>query len=152
MVQNPDAHPATSTLSMIRFTPSPAQNTSYSLSPEEQNTIATLPAGSALLIGIEGHTTGTRFLLTVEQDATGADKAIVAGRKPTSEIFLDDVTVSREHAVFTPNVGTFVLTDANSLNGTYVNGDRVDNAFLKNGDEIRIGKFHFVFFLGLGQQ
>lgn len=149
MAQTPEAHPATSTISMVRIN-SHAQNLSFALSPEEQDTIATLPAGSALLIGIEGQTSGSRFLLTVEQEADGSDKTVVAGRKPTSDIFLDDVTVSREHAVFTPNAGTFVLTDANSLNGTYVNGDRVDHAFLKNGDEVRIGKYHFIFFLGTG--
>ncbi|GAA1757442.1 FHA domain-containing protein [Rothia terrae] len=149
MTQNHEAHPATSTISLGNV--ESLGNNTFALTPEESDTIATLPAGSALLIGIEGQVKGTRFLLTVEQDQNGADQPIVAGRKPTSDIFLDDVTVSREHAVFVPNAGTFILTDGNSLNGTYVNGDRVEEAILKNGDEIRIGKFHFAFYLGARQ-
>ena len=72
----------------------------------------------------------------------------IAGRHPDADIFLDDVTVSRRHAEFRYEDGRFTLRDANSLNGTYLNGDRVDHAQLSNGDEVRIGKFAFVFYAG----
>ncbi|GGH56345.1 FHA domain-containing protein [Rothia aerolata] len=148
---NHEAHPKTSALSTAAINLQSQKQGSFSPNEEELNTIATLPEGSALLIGTNAELRGARFLLNVETLEDGAVKRIVAGRSPNSDIFLNDVTVSRQHAVFVPNAGTFVLTDNNSLNGTYVNGDRVDEAFLKNGAEIRIGKFHFAFFLGTGK-
>jgi pSer/pThr/pTyr-binding forkhead associated (FHA) protein len=70
-----------------------------------------------------------------------------AGRHPDSDIFLDDVTVSRRHAEFrrTPT-GGFLVRDVGSLNGTYVNRDRIDEAVLSGGDEVQIGKYRLVFF------
>lgn len=68
-----------------------------------------------------------------------------AGRNPDSEIFLDDVTVSRRHAVFTRADGEFTVRDTGSLNGTYVNRHRISEAPLHNGDEVQIGKFRLVF-------
>ena len=65
---------------------------------------------------------------------------------PRADILLDDSTVSRQHAVFRRVNGQFFVVDAGSLNGTYVNRQRVDQATLKNGDEIMIGKFRLVFF------
>ncbi|MEX3610206.1 FHA domain-containing protein [Rothia sp. LK2588] len=146
-----DAHPETSALNTAALNVQHSSHHTYAPTPEELDTIATLPEGSAILIGTNAELRGARFLLNVETDSEGAVLPIVAGRSPNSDIFLNDVTVSRQHAVFVPNTGTFVLTDNNSLNGTYVNGDRVDQAFLKNGAEIHIGKFHFAFFLGTGK-
>lgn len=146
-----EAHPHTSALSAVNATAQFSGAPAYALTQEELGAIATLPAGSAMLIGTNAELRGARFLLNVETDETGAVKPIIAGRSPNSDIYLNDVTVSRQHAVFLPNAGTFVLTDNNSLNGTYVNGDRVDNAYLQNGANINIGKFHFAFFLGTGQ-
>ena len=71
---------------------------------------------------------------------------ITVGRDPRADILLDDSTVSRQHAVFRRVNGQFFVVDAGSLNGTYVNRQRVDQASLKNGDEIMIGKFRLVFF------
>ena len=71
---------------------------------------------------------------------------MTVGRDPQSDILLDDSTVSRAHAVFRRMNGAFTVVDAGSLNGTYVNRQRIDNAQLKNGDEIMIGKFRLVFF------
>ena len=68
-----------------------------------------------------------------------------AGRHPDSDIFLDDVTVSRRHAEFRRDAGEFVVVDVGSLNGTYVNREPVDTAVLANGDEVQIGKFRLVF-------
>jgi len=77
------------------------------------------------------------------------DELVTVGRNPESDIFLDDVTVSRQHAeIFKreqPNEKGFRIRDAGSLNGTYVNRVRVDSVDLRNGDEIQIGKYRFKF-------
>ena len=99
-----------------------------------------LPAGSALLVVKRGPNAGSRFLL---------DQAITsAGRHPDSDIFLDDVTVSRRHAEFRLETNEFHVVDVGSLNGTYVNREPVDSAVLANGDEVQIGKFRLVFLTG----
>ena len=97
-----------------------------------------LPTGSALLVVKRGPNAGSRFLL--DRDTTSA------GRHPDSDIFLDDVTVSRRHAEFRREGGEFVVIDVGSLNGTYVNRDRIDDVVLQGGDEVQIGKFRLVFF------
>jgi pSer/pThr/pTyr-binding forkhead associated (FHA) protein len=99
-----------------------------------------LPAGSALLVVKRGPNAGSRFLL--DQPTTSA------GRHPDSDIFLDDVTVSRRHAEFRLEGGEFQVVDVGSLNGTYVNREPVDSAVLANGDEVQIGKFRLVFLIG----
>ena len=71
-----------------------------------------------------------------------------AGRHPDSEIFLDDVTVSRRHAEFTRTTEGFTVSDVGSLNGTYVNRDRIDRVRLSDGDEVQIGKYRLFFFSG----
>ncbi|MDF0529122.1 FHA domain-containing protein [Tsukamurella sp. 8F] len=97
-----------------------------------------LPAGSALLVVKRGPNAGSRFLL--DQETTSA------GRHPDSDIFLDDVTVSRRHAEFRSVEGGFTVVDVGSLNGTYVNREPVDSAPLAGGDEVQIGKFRLVFY------
>jgi len=99
-----------------------------------------LPSGSALLVVKRGPNAGSRFLL--DQATTSA------GRHPDSDIFLDDVTVSRRHAEFRSDGGEFQVVDVGSLNGTYVNREPVDSAALSNGDEVQIGKFRLVFLTG----
>ena len=81
---------------------------------------------------------GSRYLLDTDLSTVG--------RHPESDIFLDDITVSRRHVEFRRQDGAFRVHDVGSLNGTYVNGDRVDDAELQNGDEVRIGKFRLIFF------
>ena len=73
---------------------------------------------------------------------------VTAGRHPDSEIFLDDVTVSRRHAEFHREGESFTVSDVGSLNGTYVNRDRIDRVQLTDGDEVQIGKYRLVFFSG----
>ena len=102
--------------------------------------VDSLPAGSALLVVKRGPNAGSRFLL--DRDTTSA------GRHPDSDIFLDDVTVSRRHAEFRRDGAEFVVVDVGSLNGTYVNREPVDTAVLANGDEVQIGKFRLVFLTG----
>lgn len=99
-----------------------------------------LPPGSALLVVRRGPNAGSRFLLDIPTTS--------AGRHPDSDIFLDDVTVSRRHAEFRRDAGEFVVVDVGSLNGTYVNREPVDTAVLANGDEVQIGKFRLVFLTG----
>ncbi|MDF2442217.1 MAG: hypothetical protein JWR01_420, partial [Subtercola sp.] len=108
------------------------------VTPEELDAIAALPSGSALLIVRRGPSAGARFLL---------DKlSSIAGRHPDADVFLDDVTVSRRHAEFTRSGTTFAVRDLHSLNGTYFDGVRVDDALLADGSEIQVGKFRLTFY------
>ena len=75
---------------------------------------------------------------------------MTAGRSPETAIFLDDITVSRQHATFKRVAGEWTLVDLGSLNGTYVNRDRVDTVALSKGDEIQIGKYRFHYLVGPG--
>lgn len=110
------------------------------LNEEERGIIAKLSSKDGMLIVHRGPGKGSRFLLT--EPAT-------IGRSPESEIFLDDVTVSRKHALVSySHSGTFSMKDLGSLNGTYVNGKPVVEIDLSSGDEIQIGKFHMLFFGG----
>ncbi|MDQ0095370.1 pSer/pThr/pTyr-binding forkhead associated (FHA) protein [Paeniglutamicibacter psychrophenolicus] len=113
----------------------------YGLSPEERAAVSALPHGSALLIAHSGPNQGARFLL--DQDVTQA------GRHPDAAVFLDDVTVSRKHAKFIRDANGFSVVDSGSLNGTYVNNDRVDSVRLANGSEVQIGKFRLTFYNSL---
>ena len=96
-----------------------------------------LPPGSALLLVMRGPNAGSRFRL--DGDLT------TAGRHPDSDIFLDDVTVSRRHAEFYRQGSRFTVRDVGSLNGTYVNRERIEEAELTGGDEVQIGKFRLLF-------
>ena len=99
-----------------------------------------LPPGSALLLVMRGPNAGSRFRL--DGDLT------TAGRHPDSDIFLDDVTVSRRHAEFIRQGFRFTVRDVGSLNGTYVNRERIEEAELTGGDEVQIGKFRLLFLTG----
>ncbi|MEV6796505.1 FHA domain-containing protein [Streptomyces sp. NPDC051320] len=115
------------------------QTASPSLSPEAQAAVDALPLGSALLVVRRGPNSGSRFLLDGE--------LTTAGRHPQSDIFLDDVTVSRRHVEFRRGTdGGFTVSDVGSLNGTYVNRERIDAVALANGDEVQIGKYRLVFY------
>ena len=108
------------------------------LTDVEQTAIAALPAGSALLLVRSGALAGARYLL--DTDVT------TVGRHPEADIFFDDATVSRRHAEITRTGSTFEIIDQRSLNGTYVNGERVDRSALVDGSELRVGKFRLNFF------
>ena len=106
---------------------------------ELQVDLADVGPGGVLVV-TRGPNTGSEFDL--EHVIT------TAGRHPDSDIFLDDVTVSRRHAEFRRDAGDFVVVDVGSLNGTYVNRDRIDEVVLHGGDEVQIGKFRLVYFTG----
>lgn len=108
------------------------------LAPNEREIIAALPRNSALLIVRRGPDQGARYLLDHEVN--------IAGRHPDSEIFLDDVTVSRQHAEFRRTPHGFEVRDLGSLNGTYVAGQLVDRAALIDGIEVMVGKFRLTYF------
>jgi pSer/pThr/pTyr-binding forkhead associated (FHA) protein len=108
------------------------------VTPEEQQAIAALPSGSALLVVRRGPNQGSRFLL--DADIT------TAGRHPDADIFLDDVTVSRRHTEFVRNGTAFEIRDLGSLNGTYFDGVRIDTALLNDGAEVQVGKFRLTFY------
>lgn len=114
-------------------------------SGDEKATLDEILNGSrdkSMLIIFKGPAKGSRYLIT-------RDGATI-GRSQESEVFLDDVTVSRSHAAITydDQKSQFVLSDRSSLNGTYVNGSISEKANLIHGDEVQIGKFHLLFITG----
>ena len=101
-----------------------------------------LAAGVGSLVVRSGSQAGQAFALTTDVTRLG--------RHPDSEISLDDITVSRRHAEVVRTAGGYIVRDDGSLNGTYVNNQRVDEASLHHGDELQVGKFRLVFFERVG--
>ena len=99
-----------------------------------------LPPGVGLLVVRHGPNVGSSFRLEAEHTNVG--------RHPDSEIFLDDITVSRRHVVLDRTPAGYRLRDVGSLNGTYVNHERADEAILNHGDELQIGRYRLSFVLG----
>ena len=110
--------------------------------PEEELTVHLddLSGDSGLLVVKRGPNAGSKFSLE--------GRVTRAGRHPDSDIFLDDITVSRRHAEIVRERAGYRVRDVGSLNGTYINRERIDEAPLANGDEVQIGKFKLVFFAG----
>jgi pSer/pThr/pTyr-binding forkhead associated (FHA) protein len=130
-----------------------AHDTSVSTAPVEdlgdpQDDDATvglleLPRGVGMLVVKRGPDVGVRFPLEAD--------IVQAGRHPDSGIFLDDITVSRRHAEFVTRDKVTTVRDVGSLNGTYVNRQRIDEARLSSGDEVQIGKFKLLFLVASGE-
>ncbi len=122
---------------------SPESALSALLSSASENDRAALtaildgPADRAMVVIHRGPAKGARFLIDQSE--------VAVGRSVESPIFLDDVTVSRKHALIERKGGIFTLRDLGSLNGTYLNNQSVSTADLTSGDEIQIGKFHMLF-------
>ncbi|ASU78425.1 FHA domain-containing protein [Actinopolyspora erythraea] len=137
-----DVPPEQSSETTSVFKPFLSEQENAESAPAESNAsgVDALPAGSALLVVKRGPNAGSRFLLDRETTSSG--------RHPDSDIFLDDVTVSRRHAEFRREGAEYVVVDVGSLNGTYVNREPVDTSVLANGDEVQIGKFRLVFLTG----
>jgi pSer/pThr/pTyr-binding forkhead associated (FHA) protein len=136
--QRKPAGSETSTISIGGIDSPEPREKAEALSPADQAAVEALPAGSALLVVRRGPNSGSRFLL--DSDVT------TVGRHPGSDIFLDDVTVSRRHAEFRRVESGFVVHDVGSLNGTYVNRERIDETTLAGGDEVQIGKYRLIFY------
>jgi pSer/pThr/pTyr-binding forkhead associated (FHA) protein len=112
-------------------------------SPEEEVVVDLdeLPAGVGMLVVTRGPNSGSKFALDTD--------VVNAGRHPDSDIFLDDITVSRRHAEVRRTRSGYVVRDVGSLNGTYVNQNRIeDDTPIENGDELQVGRFKLVFVAG----
>jgi hypothetical protein len=134
----PAPHPSDTTMSFGSLGAiDPDPQAPVGLTPEQHAAVQALPRTSALLVMQRGPSSGARFLLDADRT--------VAGRSTHADIFLDDVTVSRKHAEFVRELDDFLVRDIGSLNGTYVNRERIDSAVLRAGDEVQIGKFRMTF-------
>lgn len=110
-----------------------------------------VPAGGAVLVVTRGPNEGSRFVLS--PDGVGGppgsgqlmSSVVTIGRHPDSDIFLDDITVSRRHAEVRCEDGAYWARDVGSLNGTYLNRQSIENAPLASGDELQVGKFRLLF-------
>ncbi len=133
----------TSTLNLRQLRSIPQANQSdelyKSLSAEAQNVISNLPKGEGILLILKGAGIGARYLLDAAQTKLGRDM--------NNEIVLDDITVSRSHALITKSNG-YRLKDLGSLNGSYVNAVAVKESVINAGDEVQIGKYHLTLFIG----
>jgi len=110
-----------------------------SLTIEQKNVVSNLPKGEGILLVLKGAGVGARFLLDAAE--------IKIGRDTTNEIQLDDITVSRSHAMISKKDG-YNIKDLGSLNGTYLNAIAVRDTKINAGDEIQIGKYHLTLFIG----
>ena len=110
-----------------------------SLTIEQKNVVSNLPKGEGILLVLKGAGVGARYLLDAAETKIGRDT--------TNEIQLDDITVSRSHAIITKKDG-YNIKDLGSLNGTYINAVAVRDTKVNAGDEIQIGKYHLTLFIG----
>jgi pSer/pThr/pTyr-binding forkhead associated (FHA) protein len=99
-----------------------------------------VPPRGAVLVVTRGPNSGSRFVLAPEEGAV-----VAIGRHPESDVFLDDITVSRRHVEVRHEDSKFWAHDVGSLNGTYLNRERIDTAPLSGGDELQVGKFRLLF-------
>jgi hypothetical protein len=102
--------------------------------------LESLPPGVGMLVVTRGPNSGSRFALD--------EPLITVGRHPDSGIFLDDITVSRRHAEVRQTADGYGVADVGSLNGTYLNRERVESSPLRDGDEVQIGTFKLLFLAG----
>jgi hypothetical protein len=139
--QNPEAANYCSKCGALLHAPESGEQTqtfSPAIREELLEALEQLPeSGPALIVRAGGGRTGETF--TPEGPRT------TVGRSPDCGVFLDDVTVSRRHAVLAHRDGRWHIEDQGSLNGTFVNRRRVDSATLEDGDEIQIGKYRLTF-------
>jgi pSer/pThr/pTyr-binding forkhead associated (FHA) protein len=141
--QNPEAANYCSKCGALLVRDESGSDTTMSYTPEEGDEDAAplleeiKTEGPALVVRSGGGRAGEHFLL--EQDS------ITVGRSPDCDIFLDDVTVSRRHALLKRDEGQFFIEDQGSLNGTFLNRRRIESAPLEDGDELQIGKYRLIF-------
>ena len=139
--QNPEAANYCSRCGALLEKGEPGPEATQAFSPEEVGELAREPVegleGPALVVRSGGGRAGETFKPSGERTRVG--------RSPECEIFLDDVTVSRNHAILVERDGRFFVEDQGSLNGTFVNRRRIDSQALENGDELQIGKYRLTF-------
>ena len=133
----------TSTLNLRQLRSIPQEGYSAdlfnSLNSEQQEVVRNLPENEGILLVLKGPGAGARYLLDTNQTKIGRDT--------NNDIHLDDITVSRSHAMISKNSG-YSIKDLGSLNGTYLNVISVKESNIKAGDEIQIGKYHLTLFVG----
>jgi hypothetical protein len=118
----------------------PGETASEPFLLEASDLLHGVPAGGGALVVTRGPNSGSRFVLQPEPETV-----VTIGRHPESDIFLDDITVSRRHAEVRHSHGSFWAQDVGSLNGTYLNRERIDTSPLSSGDELQVGKFRLLF-------
>ena len=133
----------TSTLNLRQLRSIPQENYSAdlfnSLNSEQQEVVRNLPENEGILLVLKGPGAGARYLLDSKQTKIGRDT--------NNDIHLDDITVSRSHAMVSKGEG-YSIKDLGSLNGTYINAISVKESTVKVGDEIQVGKYHLTLFVG----
>jgi pSer/pThr/pTyr-binding forkhead associated (FHA) protein len=133
----------TSTLNLRQLRSIPQEGYSAdlfnSLNSEQQEVVRNLPENEGILLVLKGPGAGARYLLDTNQTKIGRDT--------NNDIHLDDITVSRSHAMISKNNG-YSIKDLGSLNGTYINAISMKESNIKVGDEIQIGKYHLTLFVG----
>ena len=141
--QNPESANYCSKCGALLVRDESASDTTMSFTPEEgEEEGADLleelrTEGPALVVRSGGGRAGEHFLLK--------EARVTVGRSPECDIFLDDVTVSRRHALVKQEDGGFLIEDEGSLNGTFLNRRRIESAPLEDGDEVQIGKYKLTF-------
>jgi pSer/pThr/pTyr-binding forkhead associated (FHA) protein len=133
------AEPTTTSLPALVVLPGDPQGEPFQLDPGDL--VHGVPVGGAVLVVTRGPNSGSRFVLTADDVPV-----VTIGRHPDSDIFLDDITVSRRHAEVCHRDGSFWVHDVGSLNGTYVNRHMMSqDQLLASGDEVQVGKFRLLF-------
>jgi FHA domain-containing protein/zinc ribbon protein len=141
--QNPEAANYCSRCGALLVKDEPGSETTMSYTPEEAEeggllTLEELGAdGPALVVRSGGGRAGEHFVPQGERTTIG--------RSPDCDVFLDDVTVSRKHAVLVHRDDAYYIEDQGSLNGTFLNRRRIESGRLENGDELQIGKYKLSF-------
>lgn len=134
----------TSTLNLRQLRAIPgsiaAEELYKSLSAEQQDVVNALSSGVGILLVLKGAGVGGRYLLDASETKIGRDI--------NNEICLDDITVSRSHAIISKSSDGYSVKDLGSLNGTYLNAVSVRDSRISNGDEIQVGKYHLTLFIG----
>jgi FHA domain/zinc-ribbon domain len=133
-----DPQPTTTATPAVVLLPGEGASEPFLLDPGDL--LYGVPARGAVLVVTRGPNSGSRFVLAPE-----AGGVVTIGRHPESDVFLDDITVSRRHAEVRHESGAFSAHDVGSLNGTYLNRERIDTAPLSSGDELQVGKFRLLF-------
>jgi hypothetical protein len=132
------AEPNTTAIPAVVLLPGDPGSEPFQL--EASDLLHGVPGGGAVLVVTRGPNSGSRFVLSPDGGGT-----VTIGRHPESDVFLDDITVSRRHAEVRYRDGGYWAHDVGSLNGTYLNRQRIDNAPLSTGDEVQVGKFRLLF-------
>jgi len=130
--------PNTTAIPAVVLLPGDSGGEPFQLEPSDL--LHGVPVGGAVLVVTRGPNSGSRFVLSPQDTVV-----VTIGRHPESDIFLDDVTVSRRHAEVRHVDGSYWAHDVGSLNGTYLNRQNIDNAVLSSGDELQVGRFRLLF-------